>query len=128
MSIPTVLIVDDEPEQLANIKNYLELRIKCNFADASNGDEAIKYIKDKPCDVMILDIRMPKKTGIEVLDVAKELPIYTIVFTGWDSDQVFDACKARGARDYIQKGSSLKVLHDKVAKALKEMGKHHPLI
>jgi len=119
VNIPTILIVDDEPEQIANIKNYLELRIKCNFAEALNGEDAIKYIQDKPCDMMILDIRMPQKSGIEVLDIAKDMPMYKMVFTGWDSDQVFAACKARGVDEYITKGSSLKELYDKVTKELK---------
>ena len=128
MNIPTILIVDDEPEQLANIKNYLELRIKCNFAEALNGEDAIKYIKNNPCDIMILDIRMPQKTGIEVLDTAKDLPIHTIVYTGWDSDQVFAACKARGVNEYITKGSSLKELYDKVTKELKNRKQFFSLI
>ena len=128
MNIPTVLIVDDEPEQLSNIKNYLELRIKCNFAEALNGEDAIKYIKNNPCDIMILDIRMPQKSGIEVLDTAKDLPIHTIVYTGWDSDQVFNACKDRGIKDYIPKGGSLKIVYDKVVKGLKKRDKHFPLI
>lgn len=128
MSIPTILIVDDEPDQLANIKNYLELRIKGNFAEASNGEEAIKYIKNNPCDMMILDIRMPRKSGIEVLDIAKDMPMYKIVFTGWDSDQVFDACKSRGIDEYITKGSSLVELYDKVTKELKNRKQFFPLV
>lgn len=128
MSIPTILIVDDEPDQLSNIKNYLELRIKSNFAEASNGEEAITYIQTHPCDMMILDIRMPKKSGIEVLDVAKDMPIYKIVFTGWDSDQVFEACKNRGINEYITKGSSLVELYDKVTKELKKRKQFFPLV
>ena len=128
MNIPTILIVDDEADQLANIKNYLELRIKCNFAEALNGEEAITYIQNNPCDMMILDIRMPRKSGIEVLDIAKDMPIYKIVFTGWDSDQVFEACKNRGIDEYITKGSSLVELYDKVTKELKRRKQFFPLV
>lgn len=128
MNIPTILIVDDEADQLANIKNYLELRIKASFPEASNGEDAIKYIQNNPCDMIILDIRMPKKSGIEVLDIAKDMPIYKIVFTGWDSDQVFEACKSRGVDEYITKGSSLKELYDKVTKALKNRKQFFPLV
>lgn len=128
MNIPTILIVDDEPEQLANIKNYLELRMKGNFQEASNGEDAITYIKNNPCDMMILDIRMPRKSGIEVLDVAKDMPIYKIVFTGWDSDQVFEACKQRGIDEYITKGGSLVELYDKVTKELKKRKQFFPLV
>ncbi len=128
MSIPIILIVDDEPDQLANIKSYLELRIKANFPEASNGEDAINYIQNNPCDMMILDIRMPRKSGIEVLDVAKDMPIYKIVFTGWDSDQVFEACKNRGINEYITKGSSLVELYDKVTKELKNRKQFFPLV
>ena len=128
MNIPTILIVDDEADQLANIKNYLELRIKCNFAEALNGEEAITYIQNNPCDMMILDIRMPRKSGIEVLDIAKDMPIYKIVFTGWDSDQVFEACQNRGVDEYITKGSSLVELYDKVTKELKKRNQFFPLV
>jgi len=128
VSIPIILIVDDEPDQLANIKSYLELRIKANFPEASNGEDAINYIQNNPCDMMILDIRMPRKSGIEVLDVAKDMPIYKIVFTGWDSDQVFEACKNRGINEYITKGSSLVELYDKVTKELKNRKQFFPLV
>ena len=128
MSIPTILIVDDEKDQLDNIKNYLELRIKCNFPSAANGEDAIEYIKSNFCDMMILDIRMPRKSGVEVLDVAKDMPIYKIVFTGWDSDQVLEACINRGIDEYITKGSSLVELYDKVTKELKKRNQFLPLV
>lgn len=128
MKIPIILVVDDEAEQIENIKSYIEPRMKCSIVKASNGEDAIKYIKSNPCDLMILDIRMPQKSGIEVLDIAKDMPIHTIVFTGWDSEQVFDACKDRGVKDYVQKGSSLKVVCDKVVKELKARDKYFPLV
>ena len=128
MNIPTILIVDDERDQLDNIKNYLELRIKGNLPSAINGEDAIEYIKNNPCDMMILDIRMPKKSGIEVLDIAKDMPMYKIVFTGWDSDQVFEACQSRGIDEYITKGSSLVELYDKVTKELKKRNQFFPLV
>jgi response regulator RpfG family c-di-GMP phosphodiesterase len=128
VNIPTILIVDDERDQLDNIKNYLELRIKGNFPSAINGEDAIEYIKNNLCDMMILDIRMPKKSGIEVLDIAKDMPMYKIVFTGWDSDQVFEACQSRGIDEYITKGSSLVELYDKVTKELKKRNQFFPLV
>lgn len=128
MSIPTILIVDDERDQLDNIKNYLELRIKGNFPSATNGEEAIEYVKNNPCDIMILDIRMPRKGGIEVLDATKGMFMYKIVFTGWDSEEVFEKCKSRGVDEYITKGSSLVELYDKVTKELKKRNQFFPLV
>ena len=96
MNIPTILIVDDERDQLDNIKNYLELRIKGNFPSAINGEDAIEYIKNNPCDMMILDIRMPKKSGIEVLDTAKQFP------------QLFDMAKGEKQRHKCNPGQNFK--------------------
>ena len=120
MKIPTILIVDDEPDQLERVKKFLGNCVRCEFASASNGDDAVKYIKSLPCDIMILDIKMPKKGGMAVLDEAKDMPIYKIVYTGWDSDQVFEACKDRAVDEFISKGDSLNELCDKVTKALKK--------
>jgi len=127
MKIPTILIVDDEQGQRENVRAYFEPRIRCTIAEASNGEEAIGFIKTKPCDVMILDIKMPEKGGLEVLDVAKDLPISTIVFTGWDSEEVYHECKKRGVKEYIPKGGSLKVIGTKTIKELKRREQYFPL-
>jgi len=120
MKLPTILLVDDEPGQRDNIKNYLEPRVSCNIAEAGSAEEAINFIKNKPCDIMVLDIKMPGGSGVEVLDAVKDLPIVTIVFTGWDSDQVYKQCKERGVKAYIPKSDSIKVIGDRIIGELKE--------
>lgn len=125
MKIPTILLVDDEPGQRDNIKSYLEPRVNCNIAEASNAKEAINFIKNKSCDIMVLDIKMPGGSGVEVLDIAKGLPVVTIVFTGWDSDQVYKQCKERGVKAYIPKSDSIKVIGDRIIKELKEKNLHY---
>ena len=47
MKMPTILLVDDEPGQRENIRSYLEPRIDCNIAEASNAEEAINFIKNQ---------------------------------------------------------------------------------
>lgn len=123
---PVILIVDDEEELRSNLKSFIEPRLDCDIKEASNGQEAIDYIKGNPCDVMILDIKMPSKSGIEVLDAAKDLPIATLVVTGWDSQQVFEECKDRNIADYIPKGGSLQVIFEKIIKQLKAKDLYTP--
>lgn len=127
MKPPTILIVDDENGQRELIRSYIEPRMKCAIAEAASGVEAIDYIRRNPCDLMILDIKMPEQGGLEVLDVAKDLPVSVIVFSAWDSEHVFDACSQRRVAGYVTKGTSLKILGDKIAAELKKKCKYEAL-
>lgn len=128
MKIPTILLVDDEPGQRENIRSYLEPRVDCNIVEASNAEEAINFIKNKPCDIMVVDIKMPGKggSGIDVLDVSKDLPIIALVYTNWDSDQVYKQCMERNVRGFIAKTDSLTVIGEKIVRQLKDMNMHFP--
>ena len=121
MNIPIILIVDDELDQRSTVKNYLGIRIKCQIEEASNGNEAIQLLKTKPYDLIILDIKMPVKGGVEVLEAIKdrEEKPDIIVITGWDSEQVYKQCKERGVSEYINKPLSLELLERSVKKLLK---------
>lgn len=128
MKIPTILLIDDEKELTANIKGYLELRMKCNVAEASSAEEAINFIKNNPCDIMIVDIKMPGGSGIEVLEISKDMPIASFVYTNWDSDQVYKQCMERNAKGFIPKAGSMTVILDKIVKELKERKLYFPLL
>ncbi len=126
MKIPTILLVDDEQGQRENIKSYVEPRIKCNIAEAGSAEEAINFIKNNPCDIMILDIKMPGGSGIEVLDLAKGMPIVTLVYTNWDSEQVLKQCNERGVKSYVAKSDSLLVIGKKIIQELKDKKMYFP--
>ena len=87
MNIPNILIADDENEARDMIKKLLSDSVRCNIYEAENGDEALKILREKKCDVMILDIRMPKKSGIHVLDemitAGKDVDTIVITATSW---------------------------------------------
>ncbi len=130
MKVPTILLIDDESDLRANIKEYLEGRIECNIAEVSNAEEAINFIKNKPCDIMIVDIKMPGPggSGIDVLEVSKDMPIASFVYTNWDSDQVYKQCMERKVKSFIPKSGSLTVMYDKIIKELKKRKQYFPLI
>lgn len=56
-----MLIVDDEKETRSVISEFLNIRYDGTFKEAKDGEEAVTYLKSNPCDLIILDIRMPKK-------------------------------------------------------------------
>lgn len=71
---------------------------------------------------MVLDIKMPGPggSGIDVLNVSKDLPIVSLVYTNWDSDQVYKQCMERNVKDFIAKSDSLTVIGEKILNELKE--------
>ena len=129
MKVPDILLVDDESGQRENLRSYLEPRIKCNIAEVSNAQEAIDFIRKNPCDIMVLDIKMPGPggSGVEVLEVSKDLPIAVLVYTNWDSDQVYKQCMERNIKGYIAKSDSLTVIGEKIVRELKVKKIYFPI-
>ena len=123
MNIPNILIADDENEARDMIKKLLSDSVRCNIYEAENGDEALKILREKKCDVMILDIRMPKKSGIHVLDemITAGKDVDTIVITAWDSNLVAEECAKRNV-ECIPKPVMFDEVTNKVAKLLKKRG------
>lgn len=80
----TILVVDDEPRTRVGIKNMLEKWAdgKHQILTASSGIEALQMMEKQKVHVLLTDIRMPEKTGLEVLEKMKEkgqLPVAIII-------------------------------------------------
>ncbi|HHL71639.1 MAG TPA: response regulator [Bacteroidetes bacterium] len=116
-----VLIVDDEKEILDLMASAVS-RWGYNPIVAENGDAAVKKLEAHPIDVVITDLRMPKKNGIELLQHIREKDDSTsvIIFTGYPALQsAIDSMKS-GAFDYLLKPVDLAQLKIKLDKAIKE--------
>jgi DNA-binding NtrC family response regulator len=100
----TVLVVDDEAAMRLGLKEVLS-RAGYQVELASDGEEACARIDQGGLDVVITDLRMPKKDGLEVLKHAKakgqDLLVYMISAHG-DVPTAVEAMKL-GAADFIQK-------------------------
>jgi len=71
--IPVVLVVDDNQENLELLQAYLE-DIDCEAVSARDGLEALEIIADRPPDLILLDVMMPKMSGFEVCKRLKNDP------------------------------------------------------
>lgn len=98
-----ILICDDEE----GIRESLNLILEKDYdiAFATNGKEALEYISNNPIDLIILDIKMPKVTGLEVLrDIKEKKPdINVVIATGYQSAEIAEETIRLGATDYITK-------------------------
>jgi len=120
MSKPYILVVDDEIDARSTIINFLKDRFECDFREAKDGDEAVKYVQSNPCDVMILDIKMPKKSGMTVVKEAKEInpKVDILIVSAWVSDDVAEEAMKLGATDYAVKPLDLKAISMKFGNIL----------
>jgi DNA-binding NarL/FixJ family response regulator len=112
-----VVLVDDQTLVRRGIRSLLELSGDIRIvAEAADGDEALAVIRrDKP-DAVLLDVRMPKRTGVEVLQELQrggDLPP-TILLTTFDDDEVLLEGVKAGARGYLLKDVSLEQLTEAI--------------
>ena len=112
-----ILIADDEPDILEIIQYNLQSEGYIVFT-AKNGDEALDLARKNQPDLIILDIMMPGKNGIEVCNILRLQPSFNdtlIVFLTALSDEGTEIRGLEtGADDYLTKPISPKVLLSKV--------------
>jgi DNA-binding response OmpR family regulator len=91
MARQKVLIVDDNVDQRTMLKLFLEME-GFEIALAGNGDEALAALERQPFDVVVTDLFMPDKDGIETItEVKKRAPQTRIVaLSGWVSQRGSD--------------------------------------
>jgi len=70
---PTVLVVDDNQENLELLQAYLE-DVECRTVPARDGLQALEIIADSAPDLVLLDVMMPKMSGFEVCKRIKNDP------------------------------------------------------
>ncbi len=110
-----VAIVDDETLIRKGLRNLLELAGDIEVCgEAADGEEAIVAIPRLSPDVVLLDVRMPRIGGLEVLArLGDELPP-TLILTTFDDTEVMLAAIRAGARGYLQKDVSLEQLTEAI--------------
>ncbi len=99
-----VLIVDDEPKICRLLKGFFELR-GYHARATTSGHEALTAVDTQPPDFVLLDIRMPDMSGLDVLRYLKSSrpEIAVIMVTAVEDRETAETAMALGARDYIVK-------------------------
>lgn len=116
-----ILIIEDEKSIRSVLKNILEDEDKrFKIDEAEDGEEAIALIKEKDYDLVISDIKMPKKDGVEVLEEAftHNPDLVFIMISGHGDIDIAVDCIKKGAYDFITKPPDLNRLLNSVRNAL----------
>src|SRR5687768_10816640 len=120
------ILVDDEKGNRDVLSSYLEKycpEVK-KTGEAESADEAYELINRQQPDLVFLDIRMPGKSGFELLRMFKEIKFEVIFVSGFDefAVQAFDF----NAIDYILKPIDFQKLVSSVKRACERYGQKHP--
>jgi two-component system, OmpR family, response regulator CpxR len=115
-----VLLVDDEEQFVDVLAERLETR-GFQVSAAFNGDEAVSFVDEHDVDVVILDVQMPGRNGIETLQEIKRMRPITevIMLTGHATVETAIQGMKLGAYDYLMKPTDTVELVEKIAKAQK---------
>jgi two-component system, OmpR family, alkaline phosphatase synthesis response regulator PhoP len=101
-----VLVADDEPHLLRLVKFRLE-REGYEVLTASDGEAALKVVREEKPDLCVLDVMMPKRSGFDVLREMRAdescANIKVIMLTARAQDRDVDVGFSLGADDYITK-------------------------
>lgn len=104
-----ILVVDDEPEIAESLADFLTQKEGYRVTQKENGREAIRFLQSAPDDVdlILLDMRMPHLSGLEVLAWIRRHPrlqyMRVIVLTAASGNQEKVEALSAGADDYITK-------------------------
>lgn len=121
-----VLLADDEEVILHGLKRLVEWD-KFNIlivGEATDGKQALEMIRTRKPDIVITDVKMPKMSGIEVLEAVEKNKNLNPKFVFISAYQEFDYVKAalsRGAVDYLLKPVRKKDLEDVLQKTINQL-------
>ncbi len=115
-----VLLIDDEQNVEATLRSYLEIEGHQVFT-ANNFESAVDWLKSDKADLIITDVILGKKTGLDVLKEAKKVQPNTpvIVITGQPSVHTASRCVKDGAFDFLQKPLSPSDFIDATRRAIR---------
>jgi DNA-binding NtrC family response regulator len=118
MAKTNILLVDDEIEFTETLAERLENRdMKVDIA--VNGEEAVKKIREKTYDAVILDMAMPGLDGIDTLKLMldKRPDLQVIFLTGQATVSKSVEALKLGAKDFLEKPVDIKALQEKIKNA-----------
>lgn len=115
-----ILIVDDSKTSLAAAKNVLSDLFKVTAV--TSGSQALKFLQNNTCDLILLDINMPDMDGFDVMERIRDNPErkdIPIIFLTADNDPKTESlCLEKGAMDFITKPFVVNVMISRICRIL----------
>jgi two-component system nitrogen regulation response regulator GlnG len=117
--MPTLLIVDDEPNVRYSLEKYLRsptLDVIC----AASGKEAVEKARAQRPDAVVLDVRLPDMSGLEVFERIRQIDprLPVVIITAHATTEIAIEAMKQGAFEYLPKPVDLHQLREVVAQAI----------
>ncbi len=117
----TIALVDDDRNILTSVSMALEAE-GYEVRTYSDGEEALREISRNPPSLAVLDIKMPRMDGMELLSELKKRSDLPVIFLTSKDDEVDEAMGLRlGADDYIKKPFSQRLLIERIRAVLRRL-------
>ena len=114
-----IALVDDDRNIITSVSMSLEAE-GFNVKTYNDGEEGLKGITNTPPDLVVLDIKMPRMDGMEVLSKLRETSQMPVIFLTSKDDEVDEVIGLRmGADDYITKPFSQRLLIERIRALLR---------
>ena len=123
MSSDKIILVADDQEGIRTlIKEVLEEAY--TVLEVESGTKALEIIKERPVDLVLLDIKMSGMSGLETLSLIKKVNPNTpvLMITGFDDPDTLAQVMESGAVGCLSKPFEIQELLDKITRALQEPG------
>ena len=126
-----VLLIDDEERLCEVLKLGLERSGPYEVGFATDGKTGLLMARKGAPDVILLDVRMPKMSGIEVLRILKkdyplsDIPV--LMLSGLLDEATKRECSYHYGEAYVEKPVSIAALRDRIDAVLRRVGKLPPL-
>lgn len=139
-----LLVAEDEDVIRNGIVKYLQLHTDRfeKIYEADNGETAIEYLLKYQPDMMLLDVQMPVKTGLDVMSAAQKADLHpvTVILSGYDEFRYAQQALKFGAKEYLLKpvraadilaclnGLADEYLQQETEKKEEQSTEQHPLV
>jgi DNA-binding response OmpR family regulator len=120
--VARVLVVDDDPTVREVVVSYLRAA-KHDVVEAADGESVAGLMRDRPADLVVLDLMLPGIDGLEVcrrLRSVSDVPVIMLTALGSETDRVVGL--EQGADDYVTKPFSPRELVLRVESVLRRVG------
>ncbi len=125
MMKPQIVIVDDDRNILTSVSMALEAE---GFAAHTycDGAQALDALTERPADLVVLDIKMPRMDGLELLTRLRRVSSIPVIFLTSKDDELDELLGLKmGADDYVTKPFSLRLLIERVRALLRRVELAH---
>ena len=108
-----ILLADDHAVVRRGLRDVLaDAFPSAQFAEAGTGDEVLDYVRKHACNLVVLDVNMPGRSGVDVLrevkSIAPDVPV--LMLSVQPEDQYAVRCLKAGASGYLSKDSAVEEL------------------